>query len=127
MKIAQFIEKAIEGGDDLGGNYLNSEKLGYPKWEIVSDTILGDNIEFRQVSIGFGGDPTPVKWRVSVRHILLRPETWKAVGKVEGWATMCIPYTSYSDTSTPVWQYQMHRMIDALAEGKSIEEYLQTL
>lgn len=64
-----------------------------------------------------------------IKHeILLDPEAWKAVGKVEGW-----PDTSEIAQGLPVpmttigWLWNMHRMIDALAEGKSVEEYLETL
>ena len=62
-------------------------------------------------------------------EMLLDPEAWQAVGKVEGW---------WFDDSNPMdarlnvmfgekWQWQMHKMIDALAEGKTIEEFIETL
>lgn len=115
MTIQQFIEKAIEGG-------------WYPKerhWE---------NISLRT------GDTKPrsltktVTASITSYQILLDPEAWKAVGKVEG-KKICIcgtqgplhtqqcPCAAIKAHAT----YQMHRMIDALAEGKTIEQYLLTL
>ena len=49
--------------------------------------------------------------------VLLDPLAWKAVGKVEGWG-----YKTKGN-----WFDKMHQMIDALCEGKSIEEYIKTL
>ncbi len=69
-------------------------------------------------------------------HImLLSAEAWKAVGKVEGWKdSVCF---GCGDTSERIcdceqrtgeeWLLNMHDMIDALAEGKTIEQYLETL
>ena len=62
---------------------------------------------------------------IDINNIFLDPLAWQAVGKVEGWRTrkcekeICIPCND--------WKYAMHRMIDALAEGKSVEQFLQTL
>jgi hypothetical protein len=53
---------------------------------------------------------------------ILDPEMWKAVGKVEGWSKGLKGYSR----EVP-WRRNMHRMVDALAEGKSIEEFLATL
>ena len=87
--------------------------------------------------------------------ILLDILAWQAVGKVEGWGfhpngklenyksmvvigssgrfhwQECIggigkSYTK-DDFHIPIWLYKMHRMIDALAEGKTIEEFIETL
>lgn len=57
-------------------------------------------------------------------EIFLDPKAWEAVGKVEGWGEM---------PSGDIWQgklrfkYNMHRMIDSLIEGKSIDDFLATL
>ncbi len=116
MTIKQFIEKAIGGG-----------------WKPKASW-------FGDVPIDSSGYHT----------VLLNPEAWKAVGKVEGWNV-----TTYKQTvparivsrvsrkgvvkySVPAhirmmkkpnarWKREMHRMIDALAEGKTIEQYLETL
>ena len=68
-----------------------------------------------------------IEW--SLHKLLLDPIAWQAVGKVEGWQ---------QDTeerrqgiglivNKGRWYYEMHRMIDALAEGKTIEQYLEML
>lgn len=79
---------------------------------------------------------------VDLNTMLLSPRAWQAVGKVEGWDKQ--PNFDYSipedfDINTHVmgnnvrylpgelWQTKMHRVIDALAEGKTIEQYLETL
>lgn len=63
--------------------------------------------------------------------VLLDPEAWKAVGKVEGWKgeTSFWGCLSCDDEALwmPTWKYKWHRMIDALAGGETIEQYLETL
>jgi len=87
--------------------------------------------------------------------IYLDPEAWKAVGKVEGWKEWYYgwfvnkphggewKWVEHKDgtvhwggapneapnivTHQDGWKYHMHRMIDALNEGKTIEEFLETL
>lgn len=62
---------------------------------------------------------------IGIEDILLDPLAWEAVGKVEGWESK-ITYKDrlkYEGT----WLGYMHAMIDALAEGKSISEFLETL
>lgn len=56
--------------------------------------------------------------------LFLEVEAWKAVGKVEGWN---LGAHRVGADITPRWKKYMHRMIDALAEGKTIEQYLETL
>lgn len=66
-------------------------------------------------------------------RILLDPLAWQAVGRVDGWdermhkkggsphreeECWCQDYS---------WRKAMHRMIDALAEGKTVEQYLATI
>lgn len=53
-----------------------------------------------------------------IRGMLLDSLAWKAVGKVEGWEANGDRYA---------WLYFMHRMIDALADGKTISDFLATL
>lgn len=62
-----------------------------------------------------------------LQQILLDPASWKAVGKVEGWdeVEMQDRHRAVNGKSEAV--NNMHRMIDALAEGKSIETFLETL
>lgn len=122
MEIKQFIEKAIEGG-----------------WKPFPDERVHKKVEIEDVGIhGFNAIFTT---KVNVRRlaffqIILSPLAWQAVGKVEGWKRNAIIqwYDSFPNQKErekyrgiESWKFQMHRMIDALAEGKTIEEYLKTL
>lgn len=76
--------------------------------------------------------------------LFLDPLAWQAVGKVEGWGRYFCPECKMSgyvmSAGRPYcmgcghdlgpileWHHNMHRMIDALAEGKTIEDFLSTL
>ena len=50
--------------------------------------------------------------------VLLNPKVWQAVGKVEHW---------YEGHYGPEWLHHMHKMIDALAEGHTLEAYIQSV
>ncbi len=75
----------------------------------------------------------------SLSELVLDPEVWKAVGKKEGWGgacgycyastiQKCIKYQVCENSEViDLWQAHMHQMIDALADGKSLEEYITTL
>lgn len=120
MKIQDFITKAIEGGWGTGYFMNIREGDGYyfsqpinraeaEKWlrehpakgaKIVQHDVHNRELQYRT---------------------LLDPEAWKAVGKVEGWKVGW-----YQENRKP-WHYKMLLMIDSLCEGKSIEQYLETL
>ena len=56
---------------------------------------------------------------IPIEVFLLDPKFFQAVGKVEGW---------HMDSKMQAhWKINMHRMIDALVDGKTIEEYIKTL
>lgn len=99
MTIKTFIEKAIQGG-----------------WKPYGLAVIGN------IPIGYGHILT--YYRGILLVVLLDPEAWKAVGTVEGWPD---GETARDDTHGCSWRVNMHRMIDALAEGKTIEQYLETL
>lgn len=108
----QFIKKAIERG-----------------WK--KETGLDINIQnyaTKQctVTIGHRTDPSEF-FRMS--DILLDPLAWQAVGKAEGWGEEVNSHLTLDGVSIDLNGYElyMHRMIDALIEGKSIEEFLETL
>ena len=52
--------------------------------------------------------------------ILLDPKAWKAVGKSVGWR-------NFKVVRQQTWEKNMHRMIDSLIEGESIDDFLATL
>jgi hypothetical protein len=102
MTIQSFIEKAIEGG-----------------WSPYARNVVAHELPLEQAVKAM---------RRSTRdaEILLDPLAWKAVGKVEGWPDEHWQgiYREYAEKNAIA---RMHRMIDALAEGKTIEQYLETL
>jgi len=106
MTIKQFIEKAIKGGY-IGVN--PSGKLGH-----------------------WSGSETP-NFEENIKAVLLDPLAWKAVGKIEGWEEKIKEYTwsnkagNTRQVEASEWQNLMYWMIDYLTEGKTIEEFLETL
>lgn len=105
MTIQTFIEKAIEGGWDNRYMWFTMEE----KPQIVGATVH------------------------DVAAMLLDPLAWKAVGKAEAWPEYGCRVHSDEEKDwcgiiqTRVWLNKMHRMIDHLAEGGSIESYIETL
>jgi len=59
--------------------------------------------------------------------IIIDPKAWQAVGKVEGWITSCQNVLDDQRIVGDAWRVNMLLMIDALAEGKSIEDFIKTL
>lgn len=84
--------------------------------EKVIEGGFDDAVNLRAAAREYRRSGKPMHADLSERTIFLNPKAWKAVGKVEGWSLM------YAE-----WRKKWHRMIDALAEGKTIEEYLETL
>lgn len=103
MTIQAFIEKAIEGG----------WKPQVIVKEYFYECPPGSSSHIRMTAL---------------YHELLDSLAWKAVGKVEGWyETEVFDMLTGQPILTTFWWLQMHRMIDALAEGKTIEQFLETL
>jgi hypothetical protein len=91
----KFIEDAIEGG----------------WWKTEYDTEPVDTQYYRF----FLSSP------------LLDPLAWQAVGKTRGWdsrTTFYQMFTKVNKENNDPWRLDMHRFIDHLADGKSIEEAL---
>jgi len=126
----QFIEKAIEGG------WKEEYKSSMHIWPDLIVTHTGKT--------GWN------EHKISKEQIFLDPKAWQAVGKVEGWIFGCnictdpclttgmaSPSNFSSECKRPKehmtedyehpWVKNMHQMIDALAEGKSLEEFIGTL
>ena len=116
MTIKQFIEKAIEGGWKKK-----------PTFKVLS----ADRFKAQYISDDGG------RFEEAPEVPLLDPLAWQAVGKVEGWTTEYTMYfVPHSKDIPPLArghnrvsesQYNMHAMIDALAEGKTIESFIETL
>jgi len=102
--IQQFIEKAIIGG-----------------WrsEVQEFSILGfyeHHFEYQQRGIATGRY-SAIRMMV-YEAVLLDPKAWQAVGKVERW---------YEGYYGPEWLHYMHKMIDALSVGQTLEAYVQSV
>lgn len=116
MTTEQFIEKAIEGG---------WKESFFPRF---------DN-PITKATPGVWLDPhlPTIEW-FPLSAILLDPEAWKAVGKVERWRDDEHESNhSFRDRPGSLtrllygWEYRWHEMLHDLEEGKSIESYLETL
>jgi hypothetical protein len=109
MTIKTFIKKAIEGQQD-----------NLPRHKVIRANEYWVTLE----------DANGTEYTQALPIWLLNKESWQAVGKVEGWKGIQWHsiYEGFRPSSwTRRYHYEMHRMIDALYEGKTIEEYLQTL
>lgn len=98
MTPKQFIQKAIEGGYEP--THWNGMLISLPNFEGGFESWIADNCH----------------------KILLDPLSWQAVGKVEGWNDW-----NYLGFEMSRCEAEMHRMIDALCEGRTIEQFLETL
>lgn len=98
MTTKEFIEKAIEGGYEW-----TDKPLPYPL-----------ELKLKVFRASFKG---AAQERITLRA-MLSAEAWKAVGKVEGW----------EDTDdVQLWKSAMVSMVLHLADGGTIESYLETL
>lgn len=128
MTIKEFIEKAIEGG-----------------WIYQDEKPVYDNTQKAPCIARFTFDG--INFGITLEQIILDPLAWQAVGKVEGWnergkhnmkgnnlrCSDCgekphvgtgVCYRNHKDSE---WKNNMHQMIDALTEGRSLEEFISTL
>lgn len=108
MTIQEFVEKAVEGG------WKCCDRDIFPDGKTITDHVV-------------------------VPAILLDPEAWKAVGKVEGWKqedyfctfgsvhpTLASRYAGKAYVMD-TWQRYMLSMMESIIDGKTIEQFLETL
>lgn len=143
---AHIIEKAIEGGWKCQ-TLLEEEGLGTPRWDIEAPNIL----VVRRVRIGFGGDPSPVKFEISLAEIALDPLFWQSLGKALGWnieihdgcCTVCgepmpegetmFNFHGYSGNcpkpplKSREWNKEAHRFYDLILTGGDTEKFWEEL
>lgn len=106
MTTKEFIEKAIEGGWRAKFT-VNGLKMTSGNWE-AHLMVAGQFSE---------------AW-------FLDPLAWQAVGKIAGWPDKIWPHSDVPKGlpyKLPGYTWRMHRMVDTLCEGKTIEEFLNTL
>jgi hypothetical protein len=132
MTIKQFIEKAIEGGWQPCDIIDDYNKI------IITHTNGG---------VWIKNDPDEDGCHIDHTQMFLDPLAWQAVGKVMGWGEKKVEMTvskrygyrngkkvHYPEVrrtrtykNNRAYKQKMHAMLDALCEGKTIEEYLETL
>jgi hypothetical protein len=102
--IQQFIEKALVGGWQPTDRAFNIIGFYERHFEYQLRSLLPER---------------PAAIRIMVYEaVLLNPKVWQAVGKVEHW---------YEGRYGPEWLHHMRTMIDALAEGHTLEAYIQSV
>ncbi len=101
MTTQEAIKKSIEGGfEAYAGNVARGE---LPVLEAVKD----------------------IKRRFKIEEVLMRPDFWQCLGKAMGWTDNHISqgFPHYGKQ----WHFEWHRLINRLAEGKTIEDYFKQL
>ena len=96
-------------------------KAGY---SFRGDKLLHDNnLGTWSVSDGDGGYIVPAD-----ECFFLAPLFWQALGKARGWDDGEVTIEGYSASIYHwMWQFQWHRFIDHLAEGKDAESFFASL
>lgn len=114
MTTKEFVQKALYGG-----------------WE--PNLVVDKDIEF-VISDNYanGSDELSTFKRFILlqdRDLFLDPKAWEAVGKVidKEVYNKAIEQGIFISSERWPWKIAMHRMIDAMCEGKSIEQFLETL
>lgn len=110
MEIKKIIQKGIDGGwrEDFDGFKVDEKQK--PRYE--HSVVISANNKF-------------ISYELNLNDIVLDPNFWKAVGKVEyikTWGRDNFP------SRIEEWaKKKMHNMIDHLNEGKSLEDYIKSL
>jgi hypothetical protein len=102
--IQQFIEKAFVGGWQSADRDFRIMGFYERHFEYQPQSILQ-------------GRSSAIRMMV-YEAVLLNPKVWQAVGQVEQW---------YEGHYGPEWFHHMHKMIDALAAGQTLEAYIQSV
>jgi hypothetical protein len=107
MTINEFIQKAVDGGYKYHGDkLLYDEQVG--QWFVRN---------------GNGG-----YFMSCIEVVFLDFNAWMFVSRTEGWAELVeLPGNKVVDKSAKIAKLRMLSMISALCDGKSLEEYIETL
>lgn len=129
MTPKQFIEKAIEGG--WNNHSVNQASLLFDGLKNAEVLVNGFGYAFlhKKGEQSEGGLFQDKSDSFRVETVFIDPLAWQAVGKVEGWEDRCTFSCEQPCVHVPIGGYtdKTHRMIDALVEGKSVEQFLETL
>lgn len=118
MTIQQAIEKAVEGG--------------YHRGQIGTSPIVEINCDFAITETKGERNHYGLAW------VWLDPLFWQSIGKAMGWSKELVCarcglhgcdncYFENRWVIQQEWLYQWHRFVDALAEGKSAEDFFKEL
>lgn len=120
MTIKEAIEKAIAGG------WRN------PLWPNLDFTI-GKEMKGtlpNELGVLAMWNTNRSSFHISLVEAVLDPTFWQALGKSEGWNTLT-ETGDYSYQQEPrlqeTWLYHMHHMIDHIADGGTINSFIETL
>lgn len=64
---------------------------------------------------------------VCIPQVILDAASWRAVAEARGWGDDTAHYCECWHGDKTKWELNMHGLIDALAEGKTIEAYLSSI
>ena len=117
MTIKEIIEKGIEGG------YLKEKN---PKLFGGLEILYGE--ETNNWSIGWKNKEEDCNDGMSIHKLVLDPKFWESYGKVEGWEDSVV-FNTNGESKKSINQHsrKMHKMIDHLCNGGTIESYIETL
>jgi hypothetical protein len=102
--IQQFIEKALVGGWQPTDRPCRIIGFFEHHFEYQPRSMLPERLAAIRMMV--------------YEAVLLNPKVWQAVGKVEKW---------YEGRYGPEWLHHMRTMIDALAEGHTLEAYIRSV
>lgn len=89
-----------------------------PTYQFIEDCLAGG---YRKENPDFSAPQ-------SLALLLLDPLAWQAVGKTRRWpSNITAVEDGKSVVRMPQWQYNWHRFIDHLANGRTIEEALAAI
>jgi len=118
MTIQEVMDKAVGGGYHINGSdgmqtYYSGASRDYSAW-----TRKDNNSSFM----------------VAVEETFLDPVFWQALGRGLGWDHELVTIHAVDNGRPTIvtrvgqhWFYHWHRFIDFLAEGKTVEEFFESI
>jgi len=121
MKVKESINKAIKGG--WLKKQFNLEVVNFR----LHFLCYHDLVEITWINLdNKPKDRKEQTTKYSLDWIVLQPDFWKAIGKVEGWKSTGL-WKEPRHIELFEWMLKMDGLMPHLQEGGSIESYLKTL
>jgi hypothetical protein len=115
MTIEQAIQKALDTGwKPVGFEDVNIKKVITIDQQAVLLNVMWETGKYHK------------RDGIDSARVFLDPLFWQALGKATGWEEY-YGHWFRPRKSVPQWRFEMHRFIDHLADGKTPEEFFQTL